>query len=126
MTKYCVPPSIAALMDREGWDCETEFSHIFFKKGSILDLTENIKKYEMVVTILPAPLSDEILKELPTSIKFENYFYCLDFCKISDNEYRVCYSWFHRLATPEFENKSLSQALAEMWIYLKKNGYIKE
>ncbi len=74
-----------------------------------------------------APTSDEILKELPEKI---NDCYYLDIIKMND-EYKVGYSNIKPYDQADFqwiilrEGKKLSNVLSTLWLYLKKEGYIK-
>ena len=72
----------------------------------------------------PAPTSDELLNQLPAwtdsgqvGILKEENSYRITFFINDEVNYEDGYK--------EFNDKKLSNALAKMWLYLKKEGYIK-
>lgn len=68
---------------------------------------------------ITAPTSDEILKELPKEIKTKRDCYRIDI------GYDIVKKVWYCGICEFFEDKKLSNALAKMWLYLKKEGYIK-
>lgn len=87
-------------------------------------ITEEREK-ELKSQVCSAPTSDEMLKELPKTI---SHFGCLTIMEGMEYNWTVCY-----LSNGEYTHKSinendnkLSNALAKMWLSLKKKGYIRE
>jgi len=78
--------------------------------------------------IFHAPISDEILKELPTEL-----WGCMLNIDKTNKGYYVWYLPIHSEydkrpkhdICPGHAKKKLTNALAKMWLYLKKEGYIK-
>lgn len=145
MEEYCVDLERAKQLKENGFPQDSEFYWNIHKAGgSVFPLDDNLNKkfasYQEKVGInavcyatYSAPTSDEILKELPREIKDLNfeYFYHLKIEKspIHDEMYFISYgitsqdrAWMEYYNT---DDKKLSNALAKMWIFLKKEGYIK-
>lgn len=89
--------------------------------------------------VCSAPISDEILKELPNFITENGTIYYLNifrdtytaiYAENTENYYEISYVTHGSkcLSSPNnicMEADKLSNALAKMWIYLKKEGLIK-
>lgn len=75
-----------------------------------------------------APSTDELLVELPNIIQYDGSIGKLGketkYLEIhkNNNGYKVMYKGFHYCEVEE--NKSLPEALAQMWIFLKKEGLL--
>ncbi len=139
MKEYCVDLEIAKELEKNRFPQESnfyysrnngqedikgnpiyDFSSIDGGKGRFDRIIDPRLRYEYY----PAPTSDEILKELPHEI---NEFW-LRIEPVKD-KYIVGY-WEEGHEDERrfdyFEEKKLSNALAKMWLYLKKEGYIIE
>ena len=148
--KHCVSLELAKQMKEAGWKKETEFwwtdcndkfevvdkyydlcsyVHDCLANGSPCN-GQPIYKFadikDMDFDIYPAPLATEILEELPFGLEGENG---NDILKIEryKNGYSVCYfddgqdkytGKTHLLKMSD----TLPNALAKMWLYLKKGG----
>lgn len=131
MKDFCVDLEISKELKENGYFQETLNWYIEdIKTGKIYF---NKSQYPTESKTYYAPFPDEILKELPREIKDPNfdYFYHLKIEKspIHDEMYLISYgitsqdrAWMEQYNT---DDKKLSNALAKMWIYLKKEGYIK-
>ena len=118
MKKYCVDLEIAKELEESGFPQETYFwwNECFITKISTYEI--HSQKGYLEGKHLSAPTSDEILKELPITInKVKN----LTIHK-GNTEYYVNYQEYNK--HPIIYDKILSNALAKMWLYLKKEGYI--
>jgi hypothetical protein len=71
-----------------------------------------------------APCSDEILKELPKVLELETGLFFL-YIACLEPGYHVYYQTNCGEELIEFIDKSLANALANLWLYLKKKEYIK-
>ena len=71
-----------------------------------------------------APTSDEILKELPNFITIENYVCILHINRALGGTFYVYYGGVTKIS-PVFKDKKLSNILSELWIWGRKEGYIK-
>jgi len=125
MKEYCVDLEIAKELEKYGFDKECLYKH----RGKI-----NPDRYELDMCALPgvyfqAPTADEILQELPKFIEYDNGVYdkniailhiVLQRCEDNKSEYAIYY-----LDDNIFFETKLSNALAKMYICLKKEGYIK-
>jgi len=108
MEEYCVDLEIAKELKENGFPQNSHFIHSKDRYGHIISTKIIGNPYSE--KCINAPTSDEILKELPPLMYIWK---CLD-------EYKIDY--------PDIEvmkDKKLSNALAKMYIYLKKEGYIK-
>lgn len=123
MHNYAVDLEIAKELNENGFFQETEYYFVnnHFEHKTNAQFANNYdRKYS-------APTSDEILKELPSRIISKSN-QCLYFLTIykSYNTFHVAY---YNEARSEsltlFNQKQLSNGLAKMWLYLKKEGYIK-
>lgn len=72
---------------------------------------------------ISAPFSGEVLKELPKEIE-DKFCYFLEILCLSLS-YNVFYQSGNKYELIGFHDKKLSNSLAKMWLYLKKEGYIK-
>jgi len=142
MEKYCVSLEIAKKLVEAGWKKETEFC---YKVNIVLPTNgfTEVCEYEIIskdkikpkkrVEFYPAHLSDEILEEFPDSIKEYKFYIFKD-----ERGYGVGYSTDdeneeHRVLGQKenerdneipFIEKSLPNALALMYIYLKSNNLL--
>lgn len=72
-----------------------------------------------------APTSDEILEELPYSLRFTESDYWLWVTKLKHGTYEVRYTdAFHRKVKRITQDESLPEALAQMWLFLRKEKLI--
>lgn len=79
---------------------------------------------DFILDWVSAPTTDELLEELPYRITRENYIAELWIHKNS-SDYVVCYTGQPHTDNKYFENESLPEALASMWIYLKQQDLLK-
>lgn len=141
MKEFCVDLEIAKELKKEGFSQKGNFFyHNINNKYQILSKED----FQMINPIIiggeyNAPTSDEILKELPKFVESEEYELNIIQRNIekgtfefeengnNKNKFEIFYGVFggEVMKTPEFENKKLSNAVAKMWLYLKKEGYIK-
>ena len=125
--KHCVSLSLARRIKEAGWKKETEFCWIQdalgqWKLVNIHYLDSDDCSLGEFNSKISAPLATEILEELPSEI--ENYAE-LSISKDSNNFYYVQYQGVDNETCGEFfRDKSLSNALALMWLYLRKEGLI--
>ena len=121
MDKHCVSLEIAKELKEAGWNKKTEFSYCdtadkrfnenaerywLYPKETVSARKYNSKGKDIQY---PAPLATEILEELP---KF------MTITKLDDNNYSVLF-----LGTDiQFMDINLCNALAKMWLYLKKEN----
>ena len=147
MKQFCVDLEIAKELNENGFPVFTKFwwftdefnpNYVF----RIYDSSTENEFYDdsgnFVEKNYPAPTSDELLKELPNeilrkynkqnTIRIEQ----LQNCNDKGFYYRISYGYeeyseWHILDKNdcEIKDKKLSNALAKMWLYLKKEGYIK-
>lgn len=73
---------------------------------------------------ISAPISDEILKELPTILELEESLFFLGI-NCLEGGYNAYYQTNCAAELIEIFDTKLSNALAQVWLYLKKEGYIK-
>lgn len=127
MHEFCVDLELAKELKDNGfpqdsywkwiWD---EYVQTHFTQPECLDDIDTL--------ICDAPTSDDILKELPSYLKDKNQYYVLkierEFYNIKSNKmfYEVSYAGYKNIY---IEDDKLPNALAIMYLYLKKNGYIK-
>lgn len=131
MKEYCVDLEIAKELEKNGFPQTSEMSWYKTEKGKYELLLGEFSVYydEEYAT----PFADEILKELPNQIKIPiSYDPSLDYlCYLTNYKNKLTYTvGYSNINTLElegeyFEDKKLSNALALMWLYLKKEGYIK-
>lgn len=139
MKEYCVDLEIAKELEENGFPLKCKYVWCEYYNGDILqwdlyefDLDDPVNKQ------IWSPTSDEILEELPLKIQIKSEEYYLQIFrdsysnkKMQDKEY-FCVSYvtynnkcFHRHDNVCIEEDKLSNGLALMWLYLKKEGYIK-
>ena len=98
---HCVSLEIAKQLKESGWKKETEFCL------EVDDEEVRIVKYGSYICSRKyylAPLSDEILEELPENTEIK----------------KVKKGYYIYINSNSIVDKSLPNALAEMWIFLKK------
>lgn len=123
MKEFCVDLQLAKELKENGFPQNTKYRYDICNNN--VELTSVfVPLHDHVIDVYSAPISDEILKELPTI--FENYeliikklylYYQIMYIEEQDGEIMNDYALF--------EDKRFSNALAKTYIYLKKEGYIK-
>ncbi|MDD5354957.1 MAG: hypothetical protein PHY56_00210 [Candidatus Omnitrophica bacterium] len=136
MTNYCVDKDVAERLVKSGWKKETKWywingisETIILCSKETLDSCREDKQPIEDWDIFPAPLSDEIIKVLPSYINNGEHDSLWLTIEKSESGYRVFYSAVEPSSnkatiTKIFADKKLSHALANMWIWLKENKYI--
>ena len=143
MEKHCVSLELAKEIKEAGWNKKTEFrwypevlvenevrieDNIFEVSPLAVGGSWYISndKREMLRLYYYAPLGTEIIEELPNIINpiDDN---CRGHClsispSVSIKGWQVCYEGYRAKV---FIDKSLPNALAKTWIYLKKEGLLK-
>ena len=123
MKEFCVDLEIAKELEKEGFIQNTHFYHRIQKDGigEFTDFcdTKSNSPFMKFKALYSAPTSDELLKELPECIlgkntSYHHYIWKEAIAYRDDNIELIC-----------FYDKKLTNALAKMWLYLKKEGYIK-
>jgi len=123
MNEYCVDLKVAKQLKETGFPQTSVFRCQCARGGvkeSIL-LAENPD--QSLINQYCLPCSDEVLKELPHQI---NGFWLRIDC--NDRSYSVGYwesGYEDERIFEHFSDLKLANALALLWIYLKKEGYIK-
>jgi len=132
--KYVVSLDLAKKLKEAGWEKKTEF---IWARGFV-DLSAFKFKYEGE-EVLPAPLAEEILEELPKKI-IDDKTYRLRIEKYDDH-YAVGYCYDYLFSYQQGKNaivesvlrwlklitdSNISNALARLWLWLKENGYLEE
>jgi len=154
MKEYCVDLEIAKELKKNGFPQKSNYSYVldydnewYFgcNKESInlihkeyLSLVDHFDDYnkQHIEELYSAPTSDEILKELPLTIENEGKYHFLtifrDFYTPKEPKQFYCIAYNDQdnrcLNAPDnldIEDDKLSNALAKMYLYLKKEGYIK-
>lgn len=137
MKEYCVDLELAKELKENGFPQENsnfywQINHLFnnnlyFRfKDSLGFNYEQYLQEDSGQEIYSAPTSDEILKELPNYIS-KDIIYDLTIKNYPATfivYYKNCFEE-KELIDFRFTDKKLSNALAKMYIYLKKEGYIK-
>lgn len=133
MKEYCVDLELAKELKENGFFQNTKFcweeDYLDGTGQPDIILLKNRNRFPEA-NYYSAPTSDEILKELPSEI-YKNYgqSYGLLIAKNygEDNRdgYSVDYDNDGNSEVEIFADLKLSNALAKMWLYLKKEGYIK-
>lgn len=129
MKEYCVDLEIAKELEKNnfpqtsyGWykpdydgrDRKPVLLNVL-ASGTSKSPYNNLSHYRLAY----APTSDEILKELPRNINN----FDLNILWVSEEKtWAITYDMKNNLYTYDF---NLTYALAKMWLYLKKEGYIK-
>ncbi len=119
MKKYCVDLEIAKELKENGFKSKTYFRYQIDTLGEVEIETNEFAVHDHVADIFNAPASEEIIKELPKEI--DNNTFQIHFFK-SKKLWSVGYfdyyePWIY------LEDKKLSNCLALVWLYLKKEGY---
>ena len=127
MKEYCVDLELAVELKKKGFPQETEFyfvcKHLEDKLMASYANSHN--------KVYSAPIAEEILKELPDIIIDSLWGEFKIAVKKITSEYNVMYyipgDWDSDMILKEkiCNDKKLSNALAKMYLYLKKEGYIK-
>lgn len=144
MKEYCVDLELAKELKENGFPQNTYNEWSYVKA-----LSNNKVGYEWVwvfgkemnrkcLKCISAPISDEILKELPNEISvstinsFNEYYLRIDGWDDGGESFDVYYENYHELSVPEpiltergINCKKLQNGLAKMWLYLKKGGYLR-
>jgi len=131
MDKHCVSLEISKDLKEAGWKEPTiyQWSDNYYGVLTFGKPAENFKgEYRIVDTPVmlddteyPAPLATEILEELPKTILKDNCRAVLEI-RLHENTNDVCY--YHPHTFTAETDKSLPNALALMWLYLKKNNLL--
>lgn len=132
MKQYCVNLKLAKELKENGFPQKSHFlwnmsnyGYYFCNKQGYIDYSPQEDLY--------APTSDELLKELPNTISNKDNPSCKYYLRIIKNEiFEVSYGyedydgWIipYDYNIENREDKKLSNALAKLWIYLKKEGYL--
>ena len=137
MDKHCVSLEIAKQLKEAGWKEPTihQWSDNYYGVLTFGKPAENFKGEYRIVdspvmlddTEYPAPFATEILEELPFIITdSENRSYLLTIERIEGNY------WIRLIAMDNAQryfgavDKSFTNALAKMWLYLRKEGKLNE
>lgn len=139
MKEYCVDLEIAKELKQNGFHQNGNHYWHVYKEKDIFSLKPfYLLDHKPIDSGLAydyfAPITDELIKELPREIKdlnFEYYYHLkIEQSPIHDERFLVSYgitnqdrAWMQQYHT---EDKKLSNALALMWTLLKKEGYIHE
>ena len=110
MKEYCVDLELAKELKENGFPQKSTFYWWINTQGK--PHFSYGTKYDY-----SAPTSDEILKELPDGIRIVK--------QIGKNSGIFTVACPIGNQTKYFDNKKLSNCLALLWLYLKKEGYIK-
>ncbi len=126
MKEYCVDLEIAKELKENGFPqkcvCSYDLNGISnYEECQYYDF--GIKEFKTCdisrLARFDAPFFDEILKELPRNI---NNFDLNILWVSKERTWAITYDMKNNLYTYDF---TLKHALAKMWLYLKKEGYIK-
>ena len=132
MKEYCVDLKIAKELKENGFSQTTKYYHRIQRDGigEFTDFSDtNLKSdFMTIVNIYSAPCSDEILKELPNEING----YVLEIIRYEDGTIEADYirnlqyedDKEYLINSKKLFYKS-SDSLADLWLDLKKEGYIK-
>ena len=103
------------------WKKETEFWWIEYHCGDMKEHWELREKPLIKCRLISAPLATEILEELPDKLgNLEE----LTIHKLPKGAWRVNYWDNEKLKVIQKFDKSLPNALAKMWLYLRKEKLI--
>lgn len=140
MKDFCVDLEIAKELKENGFPQESEFYWNIHKAGGgAFPLDDNLNKkfasYQEKVGMnavcyatYSTPCSDEILKELPKEITQEDGIFHLNieyYTSRCEVQYQCFVSPKRDYLMNFIEEETLPNALAKIWLYLKKEGYIK-
>lgn len=116
------------LLKEAGFRQDTEYQYKRSRNAEsmeyFLDNVKLDKKYsdKFNMDILPSPTTDELLEELPCEGgKYQDW---LNISKLDGGRGFSCVYGYPEYSSEEFVNKSLPEALAAMWLWLKKEGLI--
>lgn len=121
MKEYCIDLKIAKELKENGFPQESNFYYRPMANNLYVCTYKNEDTIE--ICDYSAFTSDEILRELPGTIDIETNTPIKGFVlsiTYDDREFMVNYGAYKII-----HSKKLSNALAIMWICLKKEGYIK-
>ncbi len=107
--KHVVSLEIAKQLKDAGWQKETEFWWDLFTPPELTQSKSSNKEYQ-----ISAPLATEILEELPREVSIKQY---------PENDsvrYQVGHNADKMTLQTYRYNNNLCDALAEMWLYLRK------
>ena len=133
MKEFCADLEIAKELKEKGFPQECMFRYCCFDQSEKNLVIKYINESNFGLQyITDAPTSDELLKELPKVISDLNfdYYYHLKIEKspIHDEFYFISYgitnqehAWMEQYHA---NDKKLSNALAKMWLYLKKENLL--
>jgi hypothetical protein len=125
MDKHCVSLELAKQMKEAGFNKETEFWWVHNKIRDTWEikygLSECIKEHQESWEHYPAPLATEILEELPNELGNLKE---LTIHKLPEEKWRVNYWDDEKLKCIQKFDKSLPNALAKLWLYLRKEKII--
>ena len=128
MKEYCVDLEIAKELKKNGFPQDTYFYHeaarSINEEEYIKIIDKNYNKLGGAYFYYSAPTTAELLKGLPNFITIENYVCILSINRALGGMFYVLYRGNKKISNC-FKDKKLSKALARLWIYLKKEGYIK-
>jgi len=126
MKKYCVNLELAKKLKENEFYQNTLYylddednlinKNFVITSPKIIEENNQLKK----ANYYSAPTSDELLKELPYKIK--DYYLVIAKC---NKGYWVKYWNFGEIEIKHIQGNNLANCLAKMWLYLKKEGYIK-
>lgn len=71
-----------------------------------------------------APTAQELMESMPDSITDTDHVYSLTVIKVNNN-YWVAYNELAKPALISFDGNYLCECLANLWLWCKKEGYIK-
>lgn len=132
MKEYCVDLEIAKELEENGFPQETNFYHRIQKDGigEFTDFSDTHLKSDFmtIINVYSAPTTDEILKELPKKLYG---------CHLEIDRTDVAYYiWYAPIGTNIDQRpkdfvagsmgKKLANALAQKWLYLKKERLLNE
>lgn len=98
------------------------------EEKSTVESREKMKKFYYIFPTYASPTADEILEELPQTIKYNGKTYHLFISMGLDRQYFVVYAneldYEYNAPFPIKMRHSLAEAVAEIYLYLKKEGLI--
>ena len=129
MDKHCVSLELAKQLKETGWKKKTEVYWDITAQRITNKHNFDVTNYPL--NFIPAPLATEILEELPIFIDGDKEFN-LHIKKVVNNDYIVKYedggSMTYEGKSGEEDyyqcDESLPNALAKMYLYLKKEGLL--
>jgi hypothetical protein len=117
MEKHTTSLDISRQLKEAGWKKETEFWWYVSSLGGKPNLVpkSNLSVNKKLVKLYSAPLATEILEELPMGL------HIIKGISYIDGKFQV-FTIDEEQSEPD---ESLPNALAKMWLYLKKEGLLK-